>query len=59
MVFKAIAELKRAEIPLKLAPLKSWFTTWIKTQTQHFHAIKTRPIDRVRVLAHNLDDVRS
>ena len=59
MVFEAIAELKRAEIPPKPAPSKSWFSKWIKTQTQHFHTIKTRPIDRVRVSAHNLDDVRS
>jgi len=59
MVFEAIAELKRAEIPPKPAPSKSWFLEWIKAQSQHFHAIKTRLIDRVRVLAHNLDDVRS
>jgi hypothetical protein len=59
MVFEAIGELKRAEIPPKPAPSKSWFSNWIKTQTHYFHAIKTRPIDRVRVSAHNLDDVRS
>ena len=57
MVFEAIAELKRAEIPPKPAPSKSWFSEWIKTQTQ-FHAIKTRPIDRIRVSAHNIDEVR-
>jgi hypothetical protein len=59
MVFEAIAELKRAEIPLKPAPSKTWFYDWIKAQTPFFHTIKTRPIDRVRVSAHNLDDVRS
>jgi hypothetical protein len=59
VVFEAIVELKGAEIPPKPAPSKSWFSNWIKTQTQHFHAIKTRPIDRVRVSAHNIDEMRS
>jgi len=59
MVFEAIAELKRAETPPKPAPSKAWFSTWIRNQAEYFHTIRTRPIDRVRVSAHNIDDVRS
>jgi len=59
MVFKAIAELKAAEYPPKPAPSKTWFSKWIQKQAHYFHPIKTRPIDRVRVSAHNLDDIRS
>ena len=59
MVFEAITELKAAEIPPKPPPSKTWFSDWIKMKSHHFHPIKTRPIDRVRVSAHNLDDVRS
>jgi hypothetical protein len=59
MVFEAIVELKQAEIPPKPAPSKGWFSRWIKTQASYFHTLKTRPIDRVRVSAHNINEVRS
>jgi len=54
MVFEAICDLIAPR-----RPSQRWFQQWISTQTEHFHVVKTRPIERARVSAHQIEDVHA
>ena len=54
MVFSAICQLLAAETPTRPPPSQRWFQTWIKTQHETIHTIKTRPIEASRVVSHKV-----
>ena len=57
MVFNAICQLLAAETPARPPPSQRWFQTWIKTQHETFHTIKTRPIEAARVASHDANAI--
>ncbi|KFZ09595.1 hypothetical protein V501_05525 [Pseudogymnoascus sp. VKM F-4519 (FW-2642)] len=54
MVFNAVCQLLAANNPPRKPPSQRWFQTWIKSQHETFHTIKTRPIEAARVASHDV-----
>ncbi|OAF55614.1 hypothetical protein VC83_07621 [Pseudogymnoascus destructans] len=51
-------QLLAAEILKHPPPSQRWFQTWIKTQHETFHTIKTRPIEAAHVASHDVSAIK-
>ena len=58
MVYNAVCQLLAANIPPRKPPSQRWFQTWIKSQHETFHTIKTRPIEAARVASHDISAIK-